>query len=106
MSGAVQPKEETVFSGYYDSLPDREAIAVELAERIAGDPHSVTDEFWAELKEQFTEEEIVELVFACSIFNWGNKFNITMRLDSDEQSNYPRNMSYKDADTFWRGAPS
>ena len=46
-----------------------------FAERIALDPHTVTDEFFAELEKTFSEEEIV---FACGIFNWGNKFNITM----------------------------
>lgn len=104
MSGAVEPKEDAVFSGHYGSLSPKEAIAVELAERIGGDPHSVTDDFWTELKKHYSEEEIVELVFACSIFNWGNKFNITMRLDSDEQSAYPTNMQYKNVDTFWRKA--
>jgi hypothetical protein len=46
------------------------------------------------LKAEFTEEEIVELVFACSVFNFGNKFNITMRLDATEDSKYPKNMTY------------
>ncbi len=106
MSGAVEPKEDAVFGGDYDSLDSREALAVELAERIGGDPHSVTDDFWAKLKEHFSDDEIVELVFSCCIFNWGNKFNITMRLDSAEESAYPNNMQYKDADTFWRSAPN
>ena len=32
------------------------------------------------------QEEIVELIFGCSVFNFGNKFNITMRLDATEES--------------------
>ncbi len=64
-------------------MTKREALAVELAERIAGDPHSVTSAFWSTLKEEFSDDELVELSFACSIFNWGNKFNITMQLDTD-----------------------
>ena len=66
-----------------DMLTDREALAVSLAERIALDPHTVTD------------EEIVELVFACSIFNWGNKFNITTNLDSSPDSAYHTGMEYR-----------
>jgi alkylhydroperoxidase family enzyme len=101
---AVEPHEHAVLSGHYAaSLSRREALAVELAERIAGDPHSVTDDFWKELKTEFTENELVELVFACGIFNWGNKFNITMRLDTDGHA-YPRGMQYKDAPTSWRQA--
>jgi len=34
------------------------------------------------------------LVFACAIFNFGNKFNITMRLDTAEESEYPKGMVY------------
>ena len=78
-----------------DVLDEREALAVSLAERIALDPHTVTDTFFEELRGTFTEEEIVEMVFACSIFNWGNKFNITMNLDSSPESEYPTNLGYR-----------
>jgi len=99
---AVEPHEHAVLSGdYAASLSRREALAVELAERIAGDPHAVTDDFWGELKTAFSDEELVELVFACGIFNWGNKFNIAMRLDTDGIA-YPRGMQYKDAPTHRR----
>ncbi len=103
MRSDVEPREDAVLSGSYSgsNLSEKEALAVELAERVAMDPHSVTDEFFAELKEQFSDDEVVELVFACSIFNWGNKFNITMRLDTDGV-NYPTGMEYADAKTFWR----
>lgn len=84
-------------------MSQREALAVELAERIAMDPHAVDDEFWQQLAGEFSRDEIVELVFACSIFNWGNKFNITMRMDT-AGDDYPRGMEYKTAPTFWRGA--
>ena len=101
MRSDVQPKEALLLSGDYGSLPGREALAIELAERMAMDPHSITDDFWQELRGEFSEEEVVELTFACSIFNWGNKFNITMRLDTDGEE-YEQGMAYQDASTFWR----
>ena len=76
-------------------LSEREALAVSFAERIALDPHTVTDDFFARLRVTFSEEEIVEMVFACGIFNWGNKFNITMQMDSDEASDYAVDMEYR-----------
>jgi alkylhydroperoxidase family enzyme len=76
-------------------LNEREALAVQLAERIGLDPHTVDDAFFAKLKETFSEEEIVEMVFACGIFNWGNKFNITMQMDGDGQSEYGTDMEYR-----------
>jgi len=75
-------------------LSRREYLAVKLAEYMAGDPNCITDDFYRELKDEFKDEEIVELVFACSIFNFGNKFNITMRLDTTEESDYPKGMAY------------
>ncbi|MDX2380604.1 MAG: hypothetical protein QNM02_12705, partial [Acidimicrobiia bacterium] len=77
------------------ALTKREALAVDFAERIAGDPHSVTSDFWQTLKEEFSDDELVELAFACSIFNWGNKFNITMNLDSEPESEYQTGMEYR-----------
>ena len=97
MSDQVKPKEDAIFGGDLSGLSKREALAVELAERIAGDPHTVTAEFWNTLKEEFTDDELVELTFACSIFNWGNKFNITMQLDTDGTT-YESGMEYKELD--------
>lgn len=97
MSAQVKPKEDAIFGGDPSSLTKREALAIELAERIAGDPHTVTGKFWDTLKEEFSDEELVELTFACSIFNWGNKFNITMRLDTDGTT-YDSGMEYREVE--------
>ena len=78
-----------------DALNDREALGISLAERIALDPHTVTDDFFAKLRQHFSDDEIVEMVFACGIFNWGNKFNITMNMDSSEESTYVTDMQYR-----------
>ena len=78
-----------------DVLTDREALGVSLAERIALDPHTVTDDFFAQLQQHFSDDEIVEMVFACGIFNWGNKFNITMNMDSADESTYETDMQYR-----------
>ena len=96
--GAVGPKEAACASHQpqaSDELTDREALGVSLAERMALDPHTVTDAFFARLREHFSDDEIVEMVFACGIFNWGNKFNITMNLDSEPESEYQTGMEYR-----------
>jgi alkylhydroperoxidase family enzyme len=93
--GEVEPK-EVCFIGHIDEtgLTPREATAVRLAERIARDPHEVDDDFFAEVRKHFSDEEIVEMVFATSIFNWGNKFNITMRMDAAPDGDYQPGMKY------------
>ena len=96
--GAIEPKESECSKHQPvagEALTEKEALAVSFAERIALDPHTVTDEFFAQLKGEFSEDEIVEMVFACGIFNWGNKFNITMQMSSDAVSEYGAEMGYR-----------
>lgn len=98
VSGAVAPREAECAKHQPQAgevLNEREALAISLAERIALDPHTVTDDFFSELKQVFSENEIVEMVFACGIFNWGNKFNITMHMDSDGAGAYESDMAYR-----------
>ena len=91
----VAPKECAVLGKVDENaLTRREYLAVKLAEYMAGDPNAINDEFYRELKAEFTDEEVVEVVFACAIFNFGNKFNIAMRLDTTTESDYPKRMVY------------
>lgn len=91
----VAPKEAAVFGELDEkALPRREFLAIKLAEYMAGDPNYIPDPFYKELKAEFSEEEIVELIFACSIFNFGNKFNIATRLDTTDESKYAKGMIY------------
>ena len=91
----VAPKEGAVFGEVDENaLSRREYLGVKLAEYMAGDPNYIPDSFYEELKAEFSPEEIVELIFGCSVFNFGNKFNITMRLDATEESSYPSGMTY------------
>ena len=78
-----------------DALSEKEALAVELAMRISADPHTVDDGLFDKLKAVYSEEEIVELVWAASFINGANKFNITMRLDTRDASVYPTNLEYQ-----------
>ena len=96
VSEQVAPKEPHI-QGHIDTenLSEREALAVELSLRISADPHMVDDEFFQKLKAVFSEEEIVELVFGASVYNFGNKFNITMRVDTGADSPYPTGLEYK-----------
>lgn len=94
----VSSKEEALFQRQPEAsevLTEREALAVSFAERIALDPHTVDDAFYKRLQGTFSDDEIVELLFACGIFNWGNKFNITMQMDAADDSPYQSGMEYR-----------
>ena len=96
VSEQVKPKEPH-FQGHIDTknLTDREALAVELSARMSSNPHLVDDAFFGKLKTVFSEEEIVEMAIGCAIYNFGNKFNITMRVDTNKDSPYPHDLVYK-----------
>ncbi len=49
-------------------LPYREKLAVHFAERMAIDHQNVDDEFFAELRREFTDPEIFELGMITGMF--------------------------------------
>jgi alkylhydroperoxidase family enzyme len=72
----------------------REAAAISLVDRIVIDPHSVDDATFAELRKYFSEEEIIELVCASSLFTWAGTLNTVVHLDTDRDGKYRKNLAY------------
>lgn len=64
---------------------------MEFADRITITDQDVSDSFFGELREEFTEDEIVELTATIAWENCSSKFNRALRIESDE---------------LWRGARS
>jgi alkylhydroperoxidase family enzyme len=77
----------------------REAAAISLVDRIVVDAHSVHDALFAELRKHFSDEEIIELVCASSLFTWAGTLNTVVRLDTDRDGAYRKNLSYATAPT-------
>jgi hypothetical protein len=75
----------------------RETAAISLVDRIVVDPHSVDDAIFAELRKHFSDEEIIELVSASSLFTWAGTLNTVVRLDTDREGNYRKNLTYATA---------
>jgi alkylhydroperoxidase family enzyme len=64
-------------------LDPREALAVAFAQAIAQDPSAISDGQFDVLREEFSEEEIVELVaFTCLIAISGQMFGAVMGLEA------------------------
>ena len=69
----------------YASSPlysEREKMALEYADRITITDLEVSDEFFARLKEHFTDDELVELTAAIAWENCSSKFNRALRVAS------------------------
>jgi alkylhydroperoxidase family enzyme len=74
----------------------REEVAVRLARTIADDPKTVDDALFAELRQHFTEEELVELVaLICMVSVSGQTFGAVMRVGA-------ANAAYAEQYEQWR----
>lgn len=92
----VAPKEAAVFGDEIDTerLTDREALAVQLADALSADPHGITDAFVDELKAEFSDAELVELLLFASLEVGLDRFTIALTLDTAEESAYPSGLTY------------
>lgn len=59
-----------------------EKAALRLAETVTRDAHSLSDEQFAELRTHYSEGEIVELLCAIGLFNYFNRFNDALQMQS------------------------
>lgn len=80
-------------------LSPREAAAMTLVDRIVADPHSVDDELFAELRRHFSEDEIIELVCASSLFTLAGTLNISLHVETSPESLYGGELAYATART-------
>ena len=59
----------------------RERVAIRFAEKLAVDHRKVDEALWSELREHFSEAEIIELVAHATLFiGWG-RFNEIVGID-------------------------
>jgi len=62
-------------------LTARERVAIRFAEKLAVDHRKVDEALWSELREHFSEAEIIELVAHATLFiGWG-RFNEIVGID-------------------------
>ena len=70
-------------------LSERERIALEYADRVSATPVDVPDEFFALLRERFSEREIVELTAHIAQENYNAKSNRPLRVDANNFCEIP-----------------
>lgn len=91
----VAPKEDAVFGDVdVEELTRHEYLAVSLAEYLSEEPHRLTDEFFEDLQEVFSEDEIVELLLFTALEVGLDRFCIALELQTTEDSAYPDDIEY------------
>jgi alkylhydroperoxidase family enzyme len=79
------------------TLTPREAAAIRFVDRIIIDPHTVDDQLFADLRRHFTDDEIIELVCASSLFTWAGTLNTTVRVETAPDGIYGGELAYATA---------
>lgn len=101
----VAPKEGAVLGEIDETeLTTRETLAVELAERMSRDAHSISDTFFDELLDTFTEAELTELLLFLSVEVGFDRFCIALQLETTDDSPYPGELEYPMEETPARDA--
>jgi alkylhydroperoxidase family enzyme len=63
---------------------EREKVALEYADRITITELDVNDQFFAQVQQHFSEDEIVELTATIAWENCSSKFNRALRVNSQQ----------------------
>ncbi len=67
-----------------NGLSERERLALEYADRVSATPVDVPDEFFARLRNLFSEREIVELTGQIAHENYNAKSNRPLRVEPND----------------------
>ena len=80
-AGATEEKIAAIHDESSDLLTPRERVAIRFAEKLAVDHQKVDDALWSELRDHFSEAEIIELVAHTTLYiGWG-RFNEIVGID-------------------------
>jgi alkylhydroperoxidase family enzyme len=80
-AGATEEKIAAINDESSDLLTPRERVAIRFAEKLAVDHQKVDEALWSELRGQFSEAEIIELVAHTTLYiGWG-RFNEIVGID-------------------------
>jgi alkylhydroperoxidase family enzyme len=91
----VQPFKDAVEAKRAGGLDERETVAVAVAERMVRNPHTVDDALFARLQEHFSDQQVVAVVFAVSVFSMASLIAIALHLDTETDGLYGSGLTYR-----------
>ena len=69
-------------------LDERERLAGEFADRFASDHHRLDDTFMADLRDHFTDVEVIELTALCAMTLGNGRFFTVLGVEADDDGHY------------------
>jgi alkylhydroperoxidase family enzyme len=80
-AGLTEDKVAAIHDEASPLLSPRERAAVRFAEKLAVDHHKVDEALWAELRQRFSESELIELAMHTTLFIGLGRFNEVIGLE-------------------------
>ena len=56
-------------------------LALDYAERMTDDPHTITDEMFERMRQHYTDTQILEITCTAALTNYWNRFSTALRID-------------------------
>lgn len=67
-----------------DRFSDPERLVIELADAMATAPSNISDDLYARLRREFSEEQLMELAAQIAFENYRSRWNRVFDVESDE----------------------
>jgi alkylhydroperoxidase family enzyme len=82
-AGLSDEKLRAVLGNDLTSLNDTERLVIELADALTNTPSDVSDELYARLRNQFSEEQLMQLAAQIAFENYRARWNRLFNVESD-----------------------
>jgi alkylhydroperoxidase family enzyme len=83
MYGMSDDEIARIREGRFDDFPPAEVALLRMADAVSDTPSKVSDELYAELRQHFTEDELIELAAAAAQENFRARYNRVFDVGSD-----------------------
>jgi alkylhydroperoxidase family enzyme len=83
MSGLSNAEMAAILDANYDAFAPAEAALLRLADAMADTPAYVSDELYAQLRQHYSEEQLIELATDAGLENLRARFNRVFDVGSD-----------------------
>jgi alkylhydroperoxidase family enzyme len=82
-AGLSDEKLRAVLGNDLTSLNDTERLVIELADALTNTPSDVSDDLYARLRNQFSEEQLMQLAAQIAFENYRARGNRLLNVESD-----------------------
>jgi alkylhydroperoxidase family enzyme len=83
MYGMSDDEVAAIREGRFDGFPPAEVALLRMADAVSDTPSNVSDELYAELRQHFTEDQLIELAAAAAQENFRARYNRVFDVGSD-----------------------